>query len=115
MAPYQEALRRRHQQDEQFRLARARRAWSAARRCAEVLRDEFAAARVAVYGSLARATFGLRSDIDIAVWSMDPSLYFEAVARLIDVGGEFEVNLAIYERCNTAMAIAIDRDSVDLP
>lgn len=112
IAPYREAYRRRGAQDRREREARARRAWAVARRCSDVLHNEFGANRVAVFGSLARGTFGLRSDIDLAVWNLAPSSYVEALARLMEVAGEFEIDLALYERCAGAMTEAIERDAV---
>ncbi|HEY66354.1 MAG TPA: nucleotidyltransferase domain-containing protein, partial [Caldilineae bacterium] len=44
-----------------------------ARKAAEMLREEFGAIRVVLFGSLARGgPFDMHSDVDLAAWGLDP-------------------------------------------
>ena len=58
-----------------------------ARRCAEVLVQEFGATRVRLFGSLSRrrsAPFGPRSDVDLAVEGLAPSRHWVALRALAE-------------------------------
>ncbi|WP_139559087.1 nucleotidyltransferase family protein [Methylotetracoccus oryzae] len=55
-------------------------AWEEVRRIAGVLRDQFGATRVIVFGSLVRGRFTERSDLDIAVEGLDADRFFAALA-----------------------------------
>lgn len=70
MAIYREGARRLREQQE---LARRReRALALARQAAAVLREDFRAERVVLFGSLARGgIFDTHSDVDLAVWGLD--------------------------------------------
>lgn len=64
---------------------RRERAWQLAHEAAALLRADFGATQVVLFGSLAGAApFHLGSDVDMAVWDMPESLYLRAVGRLID-------------------------------
>lgn len=73
---------------------RYQRGWEVAREGAKLLKENFAASRVVVFGSLVDASrIHPRSDIDLAVWGVDPKLYFKAVAHLQDIDSAFAVDL----------------------
>lgn len=92
---------------------RRERAWVLARQAAEILKDEFGTSRVVLYGSLVHPElFHLRSDIDLAAWNVQH--YFRAVARLLDLDPEIEVNLAPIEDVRPDLRVVIDRDGVEL-
>ncbi|MBM4201523.1 MAG: nucleotidyltransferase domain-containing protein [Gammaproteobacteria bacterium] len=55
-------------------------AWEEVRRIAAVLRDQFGATRVIVFGSLVRGRFTERSDLDLAVEGLDAERFFAALA-----------------------------------
>lgn len=55
-------------------------AWQDVKRIAQVLRQEFGATGVFVYGSLVKNRFKPDSDIDIAVAGLAKERFFEAVA-----------------------------------
>ena len=48
------------------------------------------------------------SDVDLAVWGLAPADYFEAVARVLDVGGDIKVDLIRAERCRPYLREAIE-------
>jgi predicted nucleotidyltransferase len=63
---------------------------------------------VVAFGSLTQADrFHLWSDVDLAVWGIAADDYFEAVARVLDVGGEIKVDLIMAERCRPYLQEAI--------
>ncbi|MFQ4137616.1 nucleotidyltransferase family protein [Nodosilinea sp. PGN35] len=78
------------------RLVDARRV---AAEAADLLKQEFQATQVVVFGSLVHPErFHQTSDIDLAVAGLSPLDYFAAVARLQDLS-VFKVDLVRLERC----------------
>lgn len=67
--------------------ARRKAAMKLARAAAAILREEFGATRVSVFGSLARADFNMISDIDLIVWGIPEN---RRAAAFLEVGGERE-------------------------
>jgi uncharacterized protein len=67
-----------------------------ARIAAEILRAEFGASRVVLFGSIlsdaADRSFHEDSDIDLAVWGISDRLYFKAVGKLQGLS-EFAIDL----------------------
>jgi predicted nucleotidyltransferase len=83
------------------------------RQAADELKKEFSASRVVLFGSLINpALFHLRSDVDLAVW--DVQHYFRAVARLLDLDPEIEINLVPFEDARPSLRTVIERDGVEL-
>jgi len=67
--------------DEEQAVERWELAWDVARTAATLLREEFGAGRVVVFGSLThRAWFTPWSDIDLAAWGIAPDAFYRAVA-----------------------------------
>jgi predicted nucleotidyltransferase len=54
----------------------------AAQKAANLLKQELGAKRVVRFGSVLRAGFHKSSDLDLAVWGLPESCYFNAIARL---------------------------------
>lgn len=103
-----ETARERARRSEAARLRRHEKAWNAARAAAALLKSRYHATRVVVFGSLTQADrFHLWSDVDLAVWGIAADDYFEAVARVLDVGGEIKVDLIMAERCKPYLQEAI--------
>ncbi|KAA3664800.1 MAG: nucleotidyltransferase domain-containing protein [Chloroflexi bacterium] len=74
------------------------RAWQVAEQGAALLKSEFGAERVAVFGSLlAPNLFHHRSDVDLAVWGLPEDDYFRAVGRLQSLDGQISVDLVVVE------------------
>jgi hypothetical protein len=81
-----------------------------------LLREDFGAQRVLVFGSLAEAEgayFDARSDIDIAAWGIASDDYFLAVARLLRATGEFGADLVRMEACPDYLLHAIEVHGVE--
>ena len=98
MAEYREGARRREaarqaKLDERFQLA-----WEIARQGAEILRDQFQAEKVVVFGSLTdRSRFHERSDIDLAAWGIPEMAYLRALGAVMDLSSELLVDLVRVE------------------
>jgi predicted nucleotidyltransferase len=92
---------------------RKHRAWEIARQAARILKEEFGASRVVVFGSLLHPElFHLRSDIDLGVW--DIQSYFRAVSRLMDIDREIEFDLVPVEDARSGILAVIEQEGVDL-
>ncbi len=101
--------------DEEQAVKRWERAWKVARTAATLLREEFGAGRVVVFGSLThRAWFTPWSDIDLAAWGIAPDAFYRAVALVTGLSSEFEVDLVSPEDCRPALRRAIMQKGVDL-
>lgn len=114
MAQYRETALARELETQQAVAARRERAWIAARRAADLLRAEFGASRVVLFGSLARGDLTLHSDIDLAAWGIPRDDYFVAVARVQDVSAEFKVDLVEADHCKPTLARAIADERIPL-
>ena len=90
---------------------RRRRATLMARKAAELLRCEFGAKKVILFGSLARhGSFTLFSDIDIAARGIPPTRFFEAVGAVTGISAEFKMDLIDLETCPSSMRENIEKD-----
>jgi uncharacterized protein len=113
MEVYRRNARERSRQRQKELNERRERAWIIARQAAEILKSEFGAERVVLYGSVIYPKlFHLRSDVDLAVWGVQH--YFKAVARLLDLDPDIEVNLAPIEDVRPELRSVIDREGVNL-
>jgi predicted nucleotidyltransferase len=71
---------------------------------AVLLKERFRAERVMLFGSLVHGGwFSPSSDVDLAVWGLDPLTYLSAVAQLQDLSPDFKVDLVRMERCNARL------------
>ena len=112
---YRETARRRGQAAKERLEARRERALEVARRGAAVLRQEFGANPVILFGSAARGEgFHDRSDVDLAAGGLIGAGFFAAVARLQDLSSEFQVDLVPLEDAAPSLRAAIDREGLPL-
>ena len=108
------AERRRHERQLQVQRRRAR-AWEAARKAARLLKDEFGATRVVLFGSLAQPErFTLWSDVDLAAWGLRTEDTFRAVAAVLGIDSEIEVDLVDISLCRPALRETIEREGIEL-
>ena len=112
---YRAAARRRLQARRQGLAHRHERAWSVARQAAEILREEFGAHRVMMFGSLVRRRgFHMGSDIDLAVWGLEERRYYRAVSRLLDLDPAIQVDLILGEEAALALLMVIKEEGVSV-
>ncbi len=105
---------KRHKRDPAMRLRRER-ALKVARRAARILKMEFEADRVVIFGSLAHnAWFTPRSDIDIYVEGIPAGLFFKAEAAIENIDPEFRIDLIHEEECTGVMLKKIDEEGLEL-
>lgn len=89
--------------------------WELAHKAAKVLREQFHAQRVAVFGSLLHEThFTEWSDVDIAAWGIASEQTFRAIGAVMDLDPSFEINLVDVNTCTPALFRAIEEEGVDL-
>lgn len=106
---FRKATHARAQRMEAARHERQAQAWVVARQAAALLKTHYHAARVVAFGSLTQSgRFHLWSDVDLAVWGLAPADYFEAVARVLDVGADIKIDLIRAERCKPFLKLAIE-------
>ena len=97
----------------------ARERWQLARRvaghAAQLLKQQFSARRVAVFGSAARLdTFTPWSDLDLAVWGIPPDRFYAAVAAVSETNSEIGVDVVDPEHCGASLRAAIESCCVDV-
>jgi uncharacterized protein len=94
---------------------RRRRAMLAARKAAKLLKSEFGAAEVILFGSLARpGSFMLYSDIDLAVRGIDPERFFAASAAIERIDMNFQIDVVELETSSPALRGKIEQDGKPL-
>jgi predicted nucleotidyltransferase len=94
---------------------RRRRASLTARKAAELLRREFGAEKVIVFGSLARhGGFTPWSDIDIAAAGIPSERFFEAVGAVTGISAEFKIDLIDPGICPPALHETIKTEGKEL-
>jgi predicted nucleotidyltransferase len=95
---------------ERWRLAR-----HVAGDAALLLKQEFSARRVAVFGSAARPeTFTPWSDLDLAVWGIPPARFYAAVAAVSETNSMIGVDVVDPEHCGARLRAAIEGSCVDV-
>ena len=106
-----DAIRKRRAKFRAEIASRRRRAMLAARKAAKLLKSEFGAKEVVLFGSLARrGSFSLYSDIDLAVRGIAPEKFFAASAAIERVDVSFRIDLAELETCPPAVLKKIEKD-----
>lgn len=106
-----------HRQKVRISKAKTRRekGWKLARKAANLLRTQFQAKRVAVFGSLLHeARFTRWSDIDIAVWGIPADQTFRAIGAVMDLDSSVELNLVDVNTCSPSLLRAIEQEAVDV-
>ena len=95
--------------------ARWARAWELIPELAKLLREEFGATKIKVFGSaLLMDYFSIDSDIDLAAWDIPSELYFLAVSRVDEYSDEFRVDLVEPHLCRPGLRKAIDREGIEV-
>ncbi len=115
MAEYKQGARLRQEQREAGSRKRRDLAWSAARNAAAVLKQQFGASRVILYGSVVHGYwFGPHSDIDLAEEGVNPADFWRAWCAVDQVAPGFEINLIATESATESLRQVIEQEGVDL-
>lgn len=115
LAIYRATAQRRREREETELEHRRQQGWTAARQAAELLKMQFNATRVVLFGSLARESGLTRwSDVDIAAWGIAPEDTFRAIGAILDMNTPIEVNLVDVNTCRASLLEEIARNGIDL-
>ena len=112
---YAATLRARTAETARRRYERREQARTVARQAARILRAQFGASGVWVFGSLAEGDhFTERSDIDMAATGLTPVLHLEALGRLLRLSPDFEFDLVDLGGCTDGLRQAVEQHGVEL-
>jgi predicted nucleotidyltransferase len=112
---YRATRRRRAAEESERRHVRTEAAREMANQAAALLRAEFGATDVVLFGSLAEDDqFGMRSDIDLAVRGIEGSGLYAALGRLLTLSAGFEFDLVDLDMCPRSLGEAIAARGVTL-
>ena len=115
IARYRAAAQKRQQQEQPEIDKRREKAWMAARRAAQLLREQFQVTRLVVFGSLARETgFNRWSDVDIAAWGLAPEDTFRAIGAVMDLDTDVPVNLVDVNTARDSLLAEIEQYGIEL-
>lgn len=113
MATYQSSARQRAAKLQTESHERGRRAWDVAKKASVLLKHEFGAEQVMLFGSLARGEpLSSHSDVDLAVWNLDENLLYRAVSRLLEIDPSISVDLLRIEDTSSNLQNAILAEGV---
>lgn len=86
-----------------------------AEQAAAILKEQFGAQRVILFGSVAHGQwFGLKSDIDLAAEGIPASDFWRAWCTLDEIHPDFEINLVAIESASTSLRETLDHEGVEL-
>ena len=115
LAEYRFTWQKREDERRQALLERQKRAHQAARSAAVILREQFGAIRVRLFGSLLFPnTFQQRSDIDLAAEGIDPSQVLKGWCEISAAAPEFIFDLVTPDECRPEIWISIEIEGIDL-
>jgi predicted nucleotidyltransferase len=115
MAEYRAGTARLAERERAALAEREVRAWELAHQAAALLRRQFAAGRVVLFGSLVHpGLFTEWSDVDLAVWGLGPDDTLRALGAVHDLSAEIELNLVDVATCRASLLGVIEREGVAL-
>jgi predicted nucleotidyltransferase len=115
IARYRESANKRFQRENADNELRRERAWQEAKRASLILKKQFGATRVVVFGSLVRkAGFTRWSDVDIAAWGIAPEDTFSAIGVISELDSDVAINLVDVNTARTSLIEVVERDGIEL-
>jgi uncharacterized protein len=115
LAVYRAGARRRQEAERQALAARERRAWELAREAADLLRRDFHADRVFLFGSLIHpGCFTQWSDVDVAADGIDGNDTLRAMEMVHDLSQDIPVNLVDLNACRASLRETVEREGQPL-
>ena len=95
--------------------ARWEQAWELIPKLAKLLREEYGAEKVQVFGSATKLEyFSMTSDIDLAVWGMPASQYFLAATAADEFDATFRVDVVDVKFCRPGLLKVIEEEGIDV-
>jgi len=102
-------------EDERKIKTRYQAGWVLARKAATLLKSEFGAEKVLVFGSLLHeSSFTLWSDIDLSALGIAADKYYAAVAAVSDLSSSARIDLVDLESCRPSLRDTIYKEGVEL-
>ena len=90
-------------------------AWRLIPKLARLLREEFGATQILVFGSAVNADyFSEESDIDIAAWGVPIAQYLSAVLAVNEFHDDFKVDLLDPTLCCLALQKRIEEEGIEV-
>ena len=115
MQEYKRTARQRWQAEQMQLAQRHERAWELARQASEMLKRDFAVARVVVFGSLIQeGRFTEWSDVDMAAWGLDSTNWLKAIGAVQRLSDKIELNLVDVGSCSPELLAVIEREGEPL-
>jgi uncharacterized protein len=115
LAEYRLTWQKHEEERRQAILERQKRAHQAARSAAVILREQFGATRVRLFGSLLYPqSFHKHSDIDLAAEGMDDTLILKAWCAVSATAPEFEFDLVTPDECRPEIWSSMESEGIEL-
>jgi predicted nucleotidyltransferase len=81
-----------------------------AKKCANFLKQKYGVTKVVLFGSLLNhEQMTYHSDIDLAVWGLPEKDYFKAVGFLLEISGNFSIDLVEVQNARECILSAINQ------
>ena len=102
--------------DDSHRLKkRYQEAWDIAKEAALILKRDFGAEKVVLFGSLTDfSRFTQWSDVDLAVWGLPDNRFFAAVATISSLASAFSIDLIDVKDCKEFIRIAVETEGIEI-
>jgi predicted nucleotidyltransferase len=115
MAIYRASAQKRQQQKRDRLHQRQQLGLAIAQQASEILKQQFHAQKVMLFGSM-RSLDKIhdRSDVDLAVWGLNPKDYFQAVGQLVSLHPDISVDLVEVESAPPRLLREIETTGVVL-
>ena len=86
-----------------------------AKKASFLLRRQYGAKRVVLFGSLASTeAFSTWSDIDLAAWGIAPDEFLSAVAAVTGLSPDFKIDLVEPDNCREAIRDSIEKHGIEI-
>lgn len=93
---------------------RYQQAWSVAKTMATMLKKQYKASKIVVFGSLTKKEFfNPWSDIDLAAWGIS-NCYWEAISSVSNLSQGFKIDLVDPTNCRPHIAQAIVEEGIEI-
>jgi predicted nucleotidyltransferase len=115
MAVYRASAEKRQQHKRDRLRQRQQLGLAIAQQASELLKQDFQVEKVVLFGSM-RSLDRVhdRSDVDLAVWGLDPKNYFRAVGKLQSLHPDISVDLVEAETAPLRLLHEIEHNGVSL-
>ena len=113
IAVYRNTAKKRWQESQTQREDRRIRAWQLAQLAASLLKKQFGATQVMVFGSVTDENcFTLWSDVDIAAWGLSSQDTFTAMGTVRELDESIELNLVDVNACQPELLQKILQEGI---